>query len=180
MSAVLGHSAASVVGSNECPIKWCDSLSQPKPPCCSDLLASYAKAITVEGGVGSVKAAEKQTVDFWFWQNNEGCVDIMGRIDLSGDRHYAAIGSGGFVDAINGGDGSCSNGCPDIFLPLCQNGTCKAPDCTDALPHCNDDTTAGERARMLCPVSCGCHKPNSLLLLDDPLYGCGSVCREKP
>ena len=86
----------------------------------------------------------------------------------------------GFVDAVKGGDRTCSSGCADAFNSLCKNGVCVTPSCEDARPHCQSDTTAGLYARMLCPVTCGCKDPYSPLVLCGTNFGCGSSCRDQP
>ena len=85
-----------------------------------------------------------------------------------------------FVDARDGGDGTCADGCSDVVFPLCRKGTCVAPTCEDARPHCHTDTEAGLRARMLCPVTCGCSEPKPPLLLSGQGFGCGPACQKTP
>ena len=90
-------------------------------------------------------------------------------------------------------------GCANPFRPLCRKSVCVQLSCKDAFPQyaahgfyaaccidalcshlhacsCNLDSTAGLRARLLCPETCGCNLPNSSLVFSGPADGCGPGC----
>ena len=119
--------------------------------------------------------------DEWNKVYNVQCKDLMNWNNVHGKfyvhRTAASLGIG-FVDAVHRGDGTCGQGCPDVFRSLCRNGKCATPSCKDARPHCQADTTAGLQARMLCPVTCGCSDPETPLVLSGAGYGCGPSCRK--
>mmetsp|Transcript_67827 Transcript_67827/g.107555 ORF Transcript_67827/g.107555 Transcript_67827/m.107555 type:complete len:744 (+) Transcript_67827:105-2336(+) len=49
--------------------------------------------------------------------------------------------------------------------------------CGDASEYCNADNLAGVRMRQWCPRTCGCHEPNSSLVLTSIDGGCPPPCR---
>lgn len=49
--------------------------------------------------------------------------------------------------------------------------------CEDMKLCCNIDSPCGQHARMLCPQTCGCDDPNSMLLITDPSTGCPQQCQ---
>lgn len=55
-------------------------------------------------------------------------------------------------------------------------------DCSDAdlQKKCEGDSIAGNIARGLCPVSCGCSRPDSQLVLAGASAGCPPTCRAQP
>jgi len=142
--------------------------SSAEMECCDTEVLRLA---SVEAGLLSVGEFAKSTVDTWAMTNNPDCED------LSSLTWYLSLG---LTDALGHGDGTCQGGCLNPYSSLCKNGTCRAPMCVDAKPHCDRGTTAGFRARMLCPRTCGCDRPNSTLVLAGPGSGCGSVCQELP
>lgn len=49
-------------------------------------------------------------------------------------------------------------------------------DCDGAHQYCNSDTIRGTYTRQLCPITCGCHRPESFLLLAHRTSGCPLHC----
>merc|ERR1712216_644204 len=73
-------------------------------------------------------------------------------------------------------DGGCSGGCNDRYRPMCVEGVCKSPNCSDITAYCKQDSLKGFTARKYCPQSCGCSSPTSANLMTQPANGCGSAC----
>ena len=65
--------------------------------------------------------------------------------------------------------------CP-LKASLCHNFTCKKPSCRLAQKYCHSSSSAGVRARQLCPITCGCDDPLSPLALFGSNNGCPSTC----
>jgi hypothetical protein len=59
-------------------------------------------------------------------------------------------------------------------------GNASASTCEDAQHLCHQDTGPGTRARIFCPVTCGCNNYFSSLVLTDPESGCPPMCMADP
>ena len=76
----------------------------------------------------------------------------LGQVSLM----YASV-----AEALNAKNGDsetaeCPEACNDWFRPVCLNGSCVSPTCTDLMPFCSVDSVQGRVARLWCPVLCGC------------------------
>jgi hypothetical protein len=74
---------------------------------------------------------------------------------------------------------SCGEDCP-LESPLCKNGSCIKPTCSDFMPLCNDDRDIGFLVRRLCSVTCGCRDPwRRALYFVTEKDGCHKPCVEE-
>ena len=73
----------------------------------------------------------------------------------------------------------CTGGCPDLARPLCKSGSCVPPTCADAKPFCNENSVEGQRIRLLCGFTCGCHNITSSNLIGAGGEGCAPTCRAR-
>lgn len=77
-------------------------------------------------------------------------------------------------------DNSACGGCP-LERSLClPNKTCAVPTCelVDEMKICHEQDQTGKVARQFCPITCGCHRAASPLVLDQPESGCPPGCAE--
>ena len=165
--------------------------NNPASSCCSELhselVAFSHRTQAVSAGIYSVAHFQALTTDEWVQKHNKGCSDLMTGLNRGDHSNFSSmiewykkvlpVGTG-FVDTLGGGDGTCGHGCPDLLHSLCRNRTCIIPTCEHAKPHCQEYTTAGQRARMLCPTTCGCSDPSFPLLLSGQGFGCGPSCKK--
>ena len=78
---------------------------------------------------------------------------------------------------INGNGSLCTGGCfKDGFKSLCSAHRCVTVTCADARHFCNEDSKAGERARMFCPATCGCNNVTAPMLYIGSSKGCPTAC----
>ena len=140
--------------------------------CCQ---SSHFRAPSLTGGSYSVETQASLSPDELAAIFNQACLDKDSAYDFELFRMV------GLANAIGRGDGTCKTACTDPFRPLCRNGVCAPVSCKlDAKPHCNEDTTAGLYARLLCSQTCGCHLPDSSLVYSLRKYGCPPSCRDVP
>jgi hypothetical protein len=101
-----------------------------------------------------------------------GCENMMGSqpvwtnpaydMDVVTIYSFMNLLGGAFGDALGGACGLCP-----ADKPFCDPNTetCQSIDCTMVEPYCLEDSTAGVRARQICPEQCGCADPSSKLVL---------------
>ena len=128
-----------------------------------------------------IQEKKERTVDYLALSWASDCSDIL---DEAADGSYswgpqwASVMMTTFADLVNNDDEPCG-GCANRFKPLCKSGQCVAPNCNDAAGLCHDLSTAGQLARMLCPVQCGCDSPNGSLIVTGSGSGCTPPCLAK-
>ena len=121
------------------------------------------------------------TIDEFADQYQALCMDAFSTDGLSyfiQSHEWANWVIPSFADGVHG-DGSCSAPCQDRFRPICRAGRCEPPMCSDAVKYCADTGAAGERARLWCPVTCGCNDALSPLVNIGANSGCAPSCRDK-
>jgi hypothetical protein len=148
--------------------------------CC---LALQLKSASTVAGRFSVKTFSQESVPEAISVWNPGCGDILGPQVAWGNNPapYNNLLEGSMVDAIgldcpaDPASNFSGGRCPPE-KPLCHQGACVSPLCSNVKQYCFEDTLAGTRARQFCSVTCGCADPFSELVLTAPEYGCPASC----
>ena len=182
-------------GRGACPAELCYNRNFPIPvplpqsqraPCC---IPRQTKAPTIQSGKFSIRT--KATADLVeatsVW--NPACGDLLDLFAFSINMLKGEFGKNlrPLVDVSK-----CGGYCPAEF-PYCTEGvylpdlsfnasvkgvwTCRDARCADVVPYCNGNTVIATRARMMCPVTCGCDQPRSPLALSLDSEGCPTRCK---
>ena len=138
-----------------------------RPDCCT---AFTRLKTSVSGGVLSLADADDQTPRSAVQEWNPGCIDTLSQPGSWVPLLGVALGS---AVAFANNSACPTSGCP-LEAPMCEDGNCIFPKCSDMLSYCRDNSVAGLRARQLCPQTCRCDDPRAPLTLFNPEYGC--VC----
>ena len=141
-------------------------LTRPnRPDCCT---ATTRLKTSVSGGVLSLSEVSGQTTISAVKEWNPGCIDTLSQPGSWVPLLSVAIG--GAVGISN--QSACpATGC-SLSLPMCKDGQCINPKCSDMRSYCNENSVAGVRARQLCPQTCRCDDPKAPLTLSGPEHGC--------
>ena len=144
------------------------------PPCCWTGLRQREHK-------RALKKTVEATIDEFAEEYQSLCLDAFNPDGLSYfaiSPRWANFVFPSFGDKVHGDD-SCDPPCGDRFRPICRAGKCVSPTCSDAKEFCEKTSGAGERARLWCPVTCGCNKALSPLVKIGKNEGCAPSCREK-
>jgi len=122
-------------------------------------LVSNTKMATVAGTVWSVDSIAKWDYATAAEKYNGGCQDMF----------VAGTAPPFMMQAYQEGISLRSHGIP-------------ITNCTDFQTYklCDVDTAAGAIGRGLCPVTCGCKSPASLLVMGSSIGGCSTGCTRHP
>ena len=185
-------------GRGSCPADRCYNLDYSVPValpiweragCC---VPRQLKAPAIVSGKFSIKEKDSEDTvdasDIW----NPSCGNLLDLVAYATNVLKGEIGTT-LQRSDYAPDTSACGYCYPEF-PFCEEGTyhgayfnksvkgvynCRDVRCQDVLPYCNlAGTAVGIRARMMCPLNCGCDQPRSELALSVPSSGCPTRCHE--
>lgn len=149
------------------------------PDCC---WAYQLHAPSISAGPFSLASYERMSIDDATIVGNRACIDYLNDYSMVAFR-----GMDSFAKAVHsirkGGKphetynlSRCEAGCFDRYRPLCREGQCVSPSCSDAAEFCNQDSAAGQISREYCPDTCGCFNARADQPLNAANQGCGPIC----
>ena len=156
-------------------------LTEDETKCClSAQLHSSSPLI----GRFSVKRFARESVPESISAYNPRCLDVLGPRDACGggtcpNNNLLEMSIADSISmqqcpanaATNFSGGKCPRD-----EPVCLDGECVKPTCSQIERFCYDDNAVGLRARQFCSATCGCANPASQLVLTDPEFGCPVNC----